>query len=215
MTDISTMTPEQRKALMQQLAKEEKAEKAKKAKAKKAYEKDRDTSVEELFSEAEQISLAMARFKTKMHAVMEKQQEKLNEYGGVRSDSKGGFSLTHTDGTMRVTRRRDTDPTWDERANKAEELIRSFLSDSVKKSNKEMYELLMTFIARNDKGELEYASVMRLIQHEHLYNDPRWIEGLQLIKESYRILFKAYSYEFKFKNPVGKWERLKMNFSEL
>lgn len=209
------MTPEQRKALMQQLAKEEKAEKAKKAKAKKAYEKDRDTSVEELFSEAEQISLEMARFKTKMHAVMEKQQEKLNEYGGVRSDSKGGFSLTHTDGTMRVTRRRDTDPTWDERANKAEELIRSFLSDSVKKSNKEMYELLMTFIARNDKGELEYASVMRLIQHEHLYNDPRWIEGLQLIKESYRILFKAYSYEFKFKNPVGKWERLKMNFSEL
>ena len=199
MTDISTMTPEQRKALMQQLAKEEKAEKAKKAKAKKAYEKDRDTSVEELFSEAEQISLAMARFKTKMHAVMEKQQEKLNEYGGVRSDSKGGFSLTHTDGTMRVTRRRDTDPTWDERANKAEELIRSFLSDSV----------------RNDKGELEYASVMRLIQHEHLYHDPRWIEGLQLIKESYRILFKAYSYEFKQKNPVGKWERLKMNFSEL
>ena len=215
MKDISTMTAEERKALMQQLAKEEKAEKAKKVRAKKLYEKKRDSSIEELYDEAEQLSLAMIRFKNKVHAHMEDNRKELNEYGGIRSDSKGGFTLTHSNGETKVSRRRDTDPSWDERANKAEELIRSFLADSVKKSNKEMYELLMTFIARNDNGELEYASVMRIIQHEHLYQDPRWIEGLRLIKESYKIVFKAYSFEFKKKNPVGKWERLKLNFNEL
>ena len=215
MTDISTMTADERKSLMAQLAKEEKAEKAKKARAKKAYEGKRDLAVEEMFNEALELSLAMARFKNKMHALMDNQREELNEYGGVRSDSKGGFSLNHSNGLLKVSRRRDTDPTWDERGNKAEELIRSFLSDCVKKSNKELYEILMSFLARNVKGELEYSSVMRLIQHEHLYDDPRWIEGLRLIKESYKIQFKAYSYEFKQKNTVGKWDRLKLNFSEL
>ena len=63
---------------------------------------------------------------------MEKHREKLNEYGKIRSNSKGGFSLMHSDKTIRIKRRRDTQPTWDERSTKALELIHAFLYDTVK-----------------------------------------------------------------------------------
>ena len=56
---------------------------------------------------------------------------------------------------------------------------------------------------------------MNLLKHEDKYNDPRWLEGLRLIKESFSNHFKGYSYEFHFKNESGKWQKLELNFSAL
>ncbi|WP_443937069.1 DUF3164 family protein [Pedobacter sp. MW01-1-1] len=159
--------------------------------------------------------LANARFKNKCHAVMADQAEQLKEYGGIRSNSKGGFSLPHSNGLISVTRRRDTDPTWDERATKAVELIKDFLGDAIKKRDLELYDILMGFLERNANGDLEYAKVMDLLKHEDKFNDTRWKMGLQLIKESYRQNFKAFAYEFKRIDEAGKWKTLTLNFSSL
>lgn len=216
MIDTKKLSADQRKALMAELAKEEKAEKAKRAKEKKKYETGKDTSIEELMDEARELSLANARFKAKMHVVMENHQDSLNNYGGIRSNSRGGFTLTHSRNDLRITRRRDTDPSWDERANKAVELIKEFLlSEGIKKTAGRVHGILMDYIARNDDGDLEYAKVMKLLQHEDTFQDPRWVKGLELIKEAYSITFKKFGYEFKEKNKAGKWVRLEMNFSSL
>ncbi|MGJ1244316.1 DUF3164 family protein [Sphingobacterium multivorum] len=216
MTDISKLSADQRKALMAELAKEEKAEKVKRAKEKKKYEAKKDASIEELMDEAREIALAVARFKTKLHTVMEGHRESLNQYGGIRSNSQGGFTMTNSRNDLRVTRRRDTDPSWDERANKAVELIKEFLlSEGIKKTAGRIHGILMGFIERNQDGDLEYAKVMELLQHEDTFQDPRWVKGLELIKEGYSITFKKFGYEFKEKNKAGKWVRLEMNFSSL
>lgn len=216
MTDITKLSADQRKALMAELAKEEKAEKSKRLREKMKWEKNKDADLEELWSEAEEISLAIARYKSKLHIVMDKKREALNEYGGIRTNSQGGFSLTHTNNNLRITRRRDTDPTWDERANKAVELIKDFLlSEGIKKTSGRTHAILMGFIQRNNNGDLEYAKVMELLQYEDTFQDPRWVKGLQLIREGYSITFKKFGYEFKKKSETGKWVRLEMNFSSL
>lgn len=197
------------------LAKREKEEKAAKEAAKKDYEVTKNIKVESLYDEAREIALLLERFKSKCHIVMEEQSEKLKEYGGIRSNSKGGFSLLHTDGLTRVTRRRDTNPTWDERATKAVELIKDFLLDKVKKRDVKTFTLLMGFIEKNKAGDLEYAKVMDLFKHQDLFDDERWINGLNLIKESYSQHFKAYTYDFSQKNGTGKWQNLSLNFSSL
>jgi hypothetical protein len=201
--------------LEKMLAERKQAEKEKKAKDKASYEKNRDALVESLYAEAEEIALTLSRFKDKCHIVLDQQAEKLKTYGGIRSSSKGGFSLPHSAGQLAVTRRRDTDAVWDERATKAVELIKDFLGDTVKKRDADLHDILMGFIERNDKGDLEYAKVMELFQHQDKFSDERWVNGLQLIKESYRQVFKAYTYEFKRKNRAGKWQNLTLNFSTL
>ncbi len=197
------------------LASRKQAEKKQREAERKDYEKGKDTTIEALFDEAEELALATARFKNKCHVVMQAQHEKLSQYGGIRSNSKGGFELTHSNGAKAVKRRRDTDPTWDERATKAVELIKDFLGDTVKKRDAELHDILMEFIERNDKGDLEFAKVMNLFKHQDKFSDTRWVNGLQLIKESYSQSFKAYGYEFKRKNNAGKWEALTVNFSSL
>lgn len=201
--------------LEQMLAKRKKAEKAQEEKEKATYEKDRDEMVFKVLTTAKALFKELGEFKTYCHIEMDKQAVKLSEYGKLRSNSKGGFSVTDTEDTMRVTRRRDTEPVWDERSGKAVELIKDFLGDAIKKRDVKMYEILMSFLERNAQGELEYNRVMDLYKHEDKFDDPRWKEGLKLIKESFSNHLKGYGYEFKMKGADGKWQNLYLNFSSL
>lgn len=81
-------------------------------KEKRAYEAERDSDMGELIALALEVESKSYLLKKLTHAKMEKHQEKLNEYGKIRSNSKGGFSLMHSDKTIRIKRRRDTQPTW-------------------------------------------------------------------------------------------------------
>ncbi|RWX00948.1 DUF3164 family protein [Flavobacterium cerinum] len=183
--------------------------------AKQAYEKDRDDVVYSIVNTAQALAKELLEFKTNCHIKMDTQAVKLSQYGKIRSNSKGGFNLTHSDGEMRVTRRRDTEPAWDERSLKAIELIKDFLGDTIKKRDIKIYEILIGFLERNDKGDLEYGRVMDLYQHEDKFDDERWKEGLRLIKESYSNHMKGYGYEFKIKGSDGKWQSILLNFSSI
>lgn len=203
------------KELEELLAKRKKADKQKAEEDKRAYILERDNMMVELYDEGLELSLALARYKQKCHVVMEGQKVKLDGYGGIRSSSKGGFSIVHSNAKMQITRRRDTDPVWDERAQKAVELLKDFIGDTVKKRDADLHDILLGFLERNTKGDLEYAKVMELVKHEEKFDDKRWLEGLRLIKESYTQGFKAFGYEFKTKDAHGKWQPLSLNFSSL
>lgn len=197
------------------LATRKKAERAKAEKEKVEYEKGRDEMIQKVIVTAQCLYRELGEFKNFCHIEMDNQAVKLSEYGKLRSNSKGGFSVTDSEDTMRITRRRDTEPVWDERSTKAIELIKEFLGDAIKKRDVKMYEILMSFLERNANGDLEYNRVMDLYKHEDKFEDPRWKEGLRLIKESFSNHLKGYGYEFKVKDESGKWQNLYLNFSSL
>ncbi|HAX16378.1 MAG: hypothetical protein CMF34_01965 [Leeuwenhoekiella sp.] len=203
-------------AELEALLKTKKEKEAKeKEKAKQQYERKRDETINFVMSFAKGVHEQLQELKDICHKRMEDQAEELSKYGGIRSDSKGGFSITNAAGDYRITRRRDTEPKWDERSIKAQELIKSFLTETVKKRDLKIYEILMSFLERNENGEMEYSRVMNLLQHEAKYDDPRWLEGLKLIKESYSNHLRGYGYLLKIKKEDGKWHSLNLNFSSL
>ena len=197
------------------LDKKKKADAAKREKLKKQYEDERNTSVNYLMTNANDLHNAIKSFKQVCHEMMEKQHAALVNYAGHISRSKGGFSIVSSDGQFKITRRRDTNHSWDERSNKGVALIKEFLSDKVKKAAQKEYDIIMSFLERNQQGDLEYSKVMQLLQHKDKYQDERWVEGCTLVLEGYNINFKAYNYEFKMKNDAGTWVNLSLNFSSL
>lgn len=210
--DLSTLSTSELEAL---LAKKKKSEASALEKEKKEYETNRDEIIFKMINTAQALFNELGEFKTFCHIEMDNQAKQLEGYGKIRSNSKGGFSITNIDDTMRVTRRRDTEPTWDERAVKGTELIKDFLSDTIKKRDKPLSEILISFLERNDKGDLEYARVMELYKHEAKFDDERWKEGLRLLKEGFSNHLKGFGYEFKNKNLDGKWTNLLLNFSSI
>jgi len=210
--DISKMSTKELEAYL----KKRKASEAKRLEAeRKAYEEARDQKVFDMIITAKNLSRELAEFKQFCHIEMDQQNSKLNEYGKIRSNSKGGFMLKNADDTLRVIRRRDTEPSWDERARKGEALIKDFLADTIKKKDLKLYEILIGFLERNQNGDLEYSRVMDLYKHEEKYDDERWKEGLRLMKESFSNHFKAYGYEFKHRDENGQWHSILLNFSSL
>lgn len=182
---------------------------------KEKYEKERDTLIAAMITNAGMFNEKLRLFKEELHAKMDEQAERLSSYGKMRGNSKGGFSLVSNDGQMKVTRTRSTEPHWDERSTKAILLIHEFLSDTVKKRNKKLFDILISFLEKNANGDLEYNKVMTLIQHEDKYDDPRWKEGLRLIKESHSTHLRGYGYEFFLKNSEQKWHKIQINFTSI
>lgn len=175
----------------------------------------RDKAVQAMLNKATKLMRKLDQFKAFVAEEMERQADRTAKYGKIRTNSKGGFSITSNDGTLRVIRRRDTDPVYDERAVKGTELIKDFLGDTIKKRDLSLYEILIGFLERNDQGDLEYSKVMNLLKHKEKFTDERWTEGLRLILESYSLHLKGFAYEFKTKGPDGKWKPVSLNFSSL
>jgi hypothetical protein len=204
------------KELEQLYLSRKKAEKRKRDKERKAYIEDRDANILEAIEAAEELAELLKYFKEGLAELMVKQHEKLASYGDIRSNSKGGFSITNADGDMRIVRRRDTEPTWDERAEKGVLLLKDFLGDVVKKRDVKTYDLLMGFMIRNENGDLEHSRVMELLKHDDFSTDNRWVEGIKLVKEGYSNVMKGYGYQLLHRPAEGdKWQNINLSFSSL
>ena len=195
------------------LAKKKEEKRKANQKAKATYEKQKDKVVMSLMDKAVKVFNLLDELKKACHEQMDEQAIKLQDYGGLPKKSKGGYSLTTSDQGYRVTRTRDTQPEWDERAEAGVILIKEFLHDTVKKVDKKLFEILLSFIEKNHRGDLEYAKVFTLLNHRDKYGDKRWIKGLDLLQEGFSNHLKGYGYEFKTKGPDGKWQSLILNFS--
>jgi hypothetical protein len=194
------------------VAEKEKATKEEQLRTKKGYEEKRDKTVSVFVDQALAMAKVLKDFKAKTSEMMQKQQEELLKYSGLPKHSKGGFSITSSDNEFRVTRTRSTKPIWDERSQEAVNLIHEFLESTVKKRDKKIFDILISFIAKDEAGNLEYDKVMTLLHHEDKYDDPRWKKGLELIRESYRIDQTGFGYDFYIKDQEGKWERIDLSF---
>jgi len=209
---IEEMTSEE---IEQMLAKRKEKERKEKLKLKQAYEDSRDQLVSRLVKQAKEVHELLSVFKDELHKEFDEHKEKLNQYGGIPGNSKGGFSLVHSSGLIKATRLRSTQPVWDERGEKALELLTDFLHTTVKKSNRKLFEILIEFIQKNKSGELEYAKVMNMLSHRDKWRDERWLKGLDLLEESFSTTFRSFTYAFYTKGKDGKWEPININFSSL
>lgn len=214
---LNDLSPADLEKLKQELAADKAAEAAKQKKRAAEYETSRNKRVRSIVGKAEALKSKLQEFKDLVSEEMQAQQEELNEYGLIKTSSKGGFQVLSKDGSMKVVRTRDTDPKWNETSLKGTEILKGFLETKVKfrQTDKSFFEMFMDFLSRNDKGELEYSKVMLFLKYESSFEDHEWKEGLRLLKEGYSIEFKKYSYEFYIKDQEGKFQRIPLNFSQL
>lgn len=208
---ISEMTSAEIEQLLEDKKREEREAQKK---ARQEYESQVNTTANAIITEALSVSTILAEFYKNATDKLIGMRDKLNQYGKIRSNSKGGFHLKTDDGQYKIVYRHSTICAWDERATKAEELLKDFLSTTVKKRNIQDYEFMMALLERNKKGELELSRMQTIYSKEHLYDDPRWIEAIRLFKESFQPVDTKMRLEFYKRNEVSQsWEPINLNLS--
>lgn len=203
------------KELEQLLEQKRKEERKERQQAKEQYIADRDVMVETLVYDAQTLQMLMMEFKRKSHYIIEQMREQAFEYGDIRSNSKGGFSLRSSKTGAQVKLIRKTKVEYDERARVGEQLIREVLTDMVKKRDRNAFELISSFLAKTPEGEFQPAMIANLLTHKDRYDDTRWQRGIELFTESHNTVFVSMSTEFSVKDEQGKDQPVSLTYASL
>lgn len=210
---IDQMSTDELKAY---LAQREKSDADRLKKEREEYEKKVNDATERIVIDAKELHAKMQTFFNDTTSSLREMRDLLNQYGEIKSTSKGGFHRVTADGKSKVVYRYTTVCAWDERAEKAESLLRDFLTDFVKKRDLQMYKVISALLERNKEGNLEYSRIQSLYSQEQEFDDPRWKEAIRLFKESFKPVDSKMRIEVYQKSPEsGKWEPITLNLSSL
>lgn len=210
--EATTMTTEQLKA---ELLKREKEERAAKQRQRDEYEKERNVMVSNMVEEAAELENMLLQFKKRCMNQIEAFREKANQYGDIRSHSKGGFRLRSSETQEVVSLDRNSVPDYDERANMAEDLIKDFLSDAIKKKDQQTFRTISALMERNKKGDFTPSRIASLMKVRDNYTDERWVKAMQLFEESFLVRDISYSVSFYRKDEMGKDTSICLSFASL
>lgn len=210
--DLSALSADELKA---ELDRRQAKEKEARIKARENYEASRNVLINTMMAEARLIERTMREFKARCLDRLNEFKTLALEYGEIRSNSKGGFSLRHSETQEVVSLDRNTVPEYDERAALAEQLLKDFLEDKVKKKDKQTYRTISALMEHNKKGDYTPGRIGALLKIRDNYDDERWQKAMQLFEESFQVRDISYSVSFYRKDTMGKDVALCLTFASI
>lgn len=196
--------------------KEAAAIKAKKD-ARDNYERRREEMINTLSGFAVGLQGQMRDLKHEAFMELAKFRLEMLEYGDIRggANNKGSFELKNE--RFKIKFSSQVNKCFDERAELAEKKLKEFLASFVKKKDKSAYDLIITLLERNSKtGDFDFDLINRLYKMKDRFQNPLWIEALEMFMESYSPNGTAQYIQFFEKNPTNNgWDAVVLDFAKL
>lgn len=213
--DISNLTAEQKAALLKQLNAEVKGDRLARRDAYEALRADFMHRVEEFLCN---VTADVKGFRQWLEKETEAFVDVMTDYGQLRRQDQRNFIIT--DGDFRISVKCNDVKGFDERADLAAERLVTYLKGYMEQSDKgqddPMYQLAMTLLERNQKGNLDYKNISKLYEMEDKFNSREYSEIMALFKESNVVRTNATNYYFfKRSKSTGVWNRIEPSFCRL
>lgn len=210
---LQGMTAQQKKELLAELKREERRERASR---REAYEGIRAQFMQEVKGHLAPVVLDVCALKKWLDKECQAIKKLMCEYGQLRSESQGGFTMI--EGNFKLEVKANKVKGFDERADLAAERLVDYLKRYVSKTEKgtedPMYQLAMTLLERNKAGDLDYKSISKLYELEGRF-DEEYAEIMELFKESNIVQKNAVNYYFYELDTNGVWRKVEPSFCRL
>lgn len=212
--NLSALSADERRSLMQELQAQEAAEKQRKTDAYEAIRAQFLIDVKKRINEYVQHGKDL---KLWLRGEAETYYKVLVEYGKLKRTEQIGYTVSDEEFKMQVKGNRVKK--FDERADIAEKRLVDFLNDWIE--NKEggqknpMYKLAMAMIQRNEMGDLDYKSISRLYELEEDFNDPEYSEIMGLFRESNVVEGTSINFYFEEKDSYNNWRKIEPSFNRI
>lgn len=213
--DLSQMTAEEKKALLAQLNAD--ANESRQAK-RDAYEGLRAEFMHRVEEFLVNVTADVKGFKQWLEKESEGFISVMRDYGQIKNVDQRNYTIT--DGDFRLQVASNSVKGFDERADMAAERLVAYLKDYMQKSEKgqedPMYQLAMTLLERNQRGDLDYKSISKLYELEDKFGDQEYKDIMMLFKESNVVQKTAVNYYFfRRHKETGVWMRIEPSFCRL
>lgn len=213
--DLSQMTAEEKKALLAQLNAD--ANESRQAK-RDAYEGLRAEFMHRVEEFLVNVTADVKGFKQWLEKESEGFISVMRDYGQLKNADQRNYTIT--DGDFRLQVASNSVKGFDERADMAAERLVAYLKNYMQKSEKgqedPMYQLAMTLLERNQRGDLDYKSISKLYELEDRFGDQEYKDIMTLFKESNVVQKTAVNYYFFRRHKgTGVWMRIEPSFCRL
>lgn len=213
--DLSQMTAEEKKALLAQLNAD--ANESRQAK-RDAYEGLRAEFMHRVEEFLVNVTADVKGFKQWLEKESEGFISVMRDYGQLKNADQRNYTIT--DGDFRLQVASNSVKGFDERADMAAERLVAYLKNYMQKSEKgqedPMYQLAMTLLERNQRGDLDYKSISKLYELEDRFGDQEYKDIMTLFKESNVVQKTAVNYYFfRRHKETGVWTRIEPSFCRL
>lgn len=213
--DLSQMTAEEKKALLAQLNAD--AHESRQAK-RDAYEGLRAEFMHRVEEFLVNVTADVKGFKQWLEKESEGFISVMRDYGQLKNADQRNYTIT--DGDFRLQVASNSVKGFDERADMAAERLVAYLKNYMQKSEKgqedPMYQLAMTLLERNQRGDLDYKSISKLYELEDRFGDQEYKDIMTLFKESNVVQKTAVNYYFfRRHKETGVWMRIEPSFCRL
>lgn len=213
--DLSQMTAEEKKALLAQLNAD--ANESRQAK-RDAYEGLRAEFMHRVEEFLVNVTADVKGFKQWLEKESEGFISVMRDYGQLKNADQRNYTIT--DGDFRLQVASNSVKGFDERADMAAERLVAYLKNYMQKSEKgqedPMYQLAMTLLERNQRGDLDYKSISKLYELEDRFGDQEYKDIMTLFKESNVAQKTAVNYYFfRRHKETGVWMRIEPSFCRL
>lgn len=210
---LQGLSAQEKKELLTTLQREANAEKSSR---RQAYEELRANFAQEVKENVEELVMAVEGFRRWLDNDCRAFREVMAEYGQLRSEAQGGFTITVNGFRLEVKANKVKG--FDERADMAAERLVDYLKRYVQRTEKgtddPMYQLAMTLLERNKAGDLDYKSISKLYALEDRF-DSEYVEIMSLFKESNVVQKNATNYYFSRLDENGVWRKIEPSFCRL
>lgn len=212
--ELKNMTAEQ----LEQLLSEKRREEAEAAdRRRRDYEAARADFVNRMAAETRKITRQVREFYDLLVAETNSFRDLMQEYGATRRDNQIGFTVEEGDFRLEVKSNRIK--RFDERADAAAtrliEFLTKWIGDREKGADDPMYQLAMTLLERNRKGDFDYKSISKLYELEEQFGDQEYSRIMQLFKESNVVEGSVMNYYFHQRDERGVWHRIEPSFNRM
>ena len=213
--DLSQMTAEEKKALLAQLNAD--ANESRQAK-RDAYEGLRAEFMHRVEEFLVNVTADVKGFRQWLEKESEGFISVMRDYGQLKNADQRNYTIT--DGDFRLQVASNSVKGFDERADMAAERLVAYLKNYMKKSEKgqddPMYQLAMTLLERNQRGDLDYKSISKLYELEDRFGDQEYKDIMTLFRESNVVQKTAVNYYFfRRHKDTGVWMRIEPSFCRL
>lgn len=201
--DISKMTSAERAELMAQLEAEERAEKQKRENDIAAYKNSVDEFCRGKFARLQALSDEMRRLKEEIFSDAETLITLKEELFKTKCDRRSD-TFTTSDGRITLSLGNRTNDGWDNTVEVGIAKVKEYLQSLAKdEDGAKMFEVVMKLLAKDRKGNLRAGAMIQLEQHARRFGDPLFIEGVEIIRQSYRPVDSCQFVSASWKDDHG------------
>ena len=213
--DISKMTSAERAELMAQLEAEERAEKQKRENDIAAYKNSVDEFCSDKFARLQALSSEMRRLKEEIFNDAETLITLKEELFKTKCDRRSD-TFTTSDGRITISLGNRTNDGWDNTVEVGIAKVKEYLQSLAKdEDGAKMFEVVMKLLAKDRKGNLRAGAMIQLEQHARRFGDPLFIEGVEIIRQSYRPVDSCQFVSASWKDDHGLRHTLPLSLAAM